>query len=470
MCRGTFRLNLIIILILVTIVFLSSSNIYFRDIHGQKTTKSSYQKSSLPANTAALSKASPPPASPKGKVPTIENNKDSQNLSIQRVFRGLVYPSNMAFLGPDDILVTEKTNGTVMRIVNGTLLKEPLLDVNVAVSDERGMLGIAVSKGSSLPKIVFVYFTGSQTKDGDDLHGKKPVGNFLYRYDLMNNKLVNGKLLLSLPAVPGPHHNGGKVLIGPDNNVYVVIGDVDGSRTYTQNVGNGPPSDGTSVIYRITQDGKPVGNGLLGSTSPKNKYYAYGIRNSFGMDFDPVTKKLWDTENGPGFGDEINLVEPGFNSGWVKVQGIWIPQTYFGGPVATIPSAGLVDFGGKGKYSPPEFTWNQTVGVTAIKFLNSDKLGKQYQNTIFVSDINNGNIYHFDLNKNRTSLLLNDSLIDRIANTEEERNKVVFAKGFAGISDLEVSPYDGYLYILTFHKSQGSIYRIVPHITKTQTN
>lgn len=464
------RLNLVMGLILIAMIFLSSSNIYFRDIYGQKTTKSSHQKSPLSANVAALSKASPAPASPKGKIPTIVNKKDSQNLSIQRIFRGLVYPSNMAFLGPNDILVTEKTNGTVMRIVNGTLLKEPLLDVNVAVSDERGMLGIAVSKDSKLPRYVYVYFTESQTKDGDDLQGKKPVGNFLYRYELANNRLVNGKLLLQLPAVPGPHHNAGKVLIGPDNNVYVVIGDVDGSRTYTQNVGNGPPSDGTSVIYRITQDGKPVGNGILGATSPINKYYAYGIRNSFGMDFDPLTKNLWDTENGPGFGDEINLVEPGFNSGWVKVQGFWIPQTYFGGPVASTPPAGLVDFGGKGKYSPPEFVWNQTVGVTAIKFLNSDKLGQQYQNTIFVGDINNGNIYHFDLNKNRTSLLLNSSLADKIANTAEERNKIVFANGFAGISDIEVSPYDGYLYILTFHKSQGSIYRIVPHTTKSLNN
>jgi glucose/arabinose dehydrogenase len=278
---------------------------------------------------------------------------------------------------------------------------------------------------------------------------------------------VKGKLLLDLHAIPGPHHNAGKVLIGPDNNVYVVVGDVDGSRTYTQNVGNGPPSDGTSVIYRITQDGKPVDNGILGTTSPVNKYYAYGIRNSFGMDFDPLTKKLWDTENGPGFGDEINLVEPRFNSGWVKVQGIWIPQTYFGGPVASTPPEGLVDFGGKGKYSP-EFTWKQTIGVTALKFVNSDKLGKQYQNTIFVGDINNGNIYHFHLNKNRTSLLLNGSLADRIADTEEERNKVVFANGFAGITDIEVGPYDGYLYIVTFHKTQGSIYRSVPHTTMSK--
>ena len=60
---------------------------------------------------------------------------------------------------------------------------------------------------------------------------------------------------------------------------------------------------------------KLLGKGILGNTYPLNLYYAYGIRNSFGMDFDPVTGKLWDTENGPDYGDEINLVEPGFNSG-----------------------------------------------------------------------------------------------------------------------------------------------------------
>ena len=63
--------------------------------------------------------------------------------------------------------------------------------------------------------------------------------------------------------------------------------------------------------------------GILGEEHPLNMYYAYGIRNSFGLDFDPVTGNLQDTENGPHFGDEINLVEPGFNSGWKKVQGIW---------------------------------------------------------------------------------------------------------------------------------------------------
>jgi glucose/arabinose dehydrogenase len=465
---------------LVLLTFLSSGNsssnsyLIFAQAQQQQT------PASPPLPHTELSKASPPPASQKGKIPTIINKDDNLRLRIDLVFKGIRYPSNMAFLGPDDILVLEKTNGTVKRIVNGKMLQEPLLDVNVAIEDERGMLGIAVSKNNSesgkLPRYVFLYFTESQTKDGDDLQGKKPVGNHLYRYELESNKLVKGKLLLDLPAVPGTHHNGGNVLIGQDNNVYVVIGDIETHRTNVQNVDNGPPPDGTSAIYRITQDGQPVpsqvnntnddyNSNILGTVRPMNLYYAYGIRNSFGMDFDPVTGTLWDTENGPGFGDEINLVQPGFNSGWAKVQGIWIPETYFGGRVASTPPNGLVDFGGKGKYSPPEFTWNQTIGVTALKFLNSDKLGQQYKNDMFVGDINNGNIYHFDLNKNRTALLLNCSLADKIADTKEERDKAIFANGFAGITDIEVGPYDGYLYILTFHKSQGSIYRIVPNTT-----
>jgi hypothetical protein len=54
---------------------------------------------------------------------------------------------------------------------------------------------------------------------------------------------------------------------------------------------------------------------ILGEEYPVNLYYAYGIRNSYGLDFDPVSGKLWETENGPQSGDKINLVEPGFNGG-----------------------------------------------------------------------------------------------------------------------------------------------------------
>jgi glucose/arabinose dehydrogenase len=203
-----------------------------------------------------------------------------------------------------------------------------------------------------------------------------------------------------------------KLLIGPDKNVYAVIGDLLYHRTMAQNIASGGPPDLTSGVIRVTQEGNPVPNSPLGNTYPLNLYYAYGIRNSFGMGFDPITGKLWDTENGPNYGDELNLVEPGFNSGWAQVQGIWTPKGAIedenAGPVNLHPS-NLVDFGGKGKYRSPEFTWYQEVAPTALKFLTSDKLGKRYQNNMFIGDYLYGNIYDFKLDQNRTGLLLGSS-------------------------------------------------------------
>jgi aldose sugar dehydrogenase len=390
-----------------------------------------YAQQNIPGVVASIGKGKPAVINP--------------NLKIETVTTGLVLPTTMAFVGPDDMLVLEKNKGTVQRIVNGQMLDRPLLQVNVSSEVERGMLGIAVSKDNQTGKpLVFLYFTESE--------GGEPIASRLYRYELLNDTLVNPILLLDLPAVPGPRHNSGNIIIGPDNNLYVSVGDLDGHITMAQNVKGGGWPDGSSAILRITQDGQALEGGVLGGNGIIKKYYAYGIRNSFGMDFDPVTNMVWDTENGPSYGDEINLIEPGFNSGWLEVQGM--------APVDFNYSGDLVNFEGKGNYSDPEFVWTDTVGPTAIKFLHSDRLGKQYENDVFVSDITQGNIYHFDLDINRTQLVLEGALADRVSNNNTENEDIIFGEGFGGISDLEVGPYDGYLYIVSL--GHGSIYRIVP--------
>jgi aldose sugar dehydrogenase len=336
------------------------------------------------------------------------------NLKTEVVFRGDKFPSTMAFLGPNDILLLQKINGTVVRIVNGNQLSKPLLQLNVSAEEERGMLGIAIAKHNNGPTYVFLYYTKAGSGSSHS------PANVLYRYELVNDQLIDPKLLLSFPAEPKPFHNGGKVIIGPDNNVYVTSGDLFVHRTKAQNFENGTDPDGSGGILRVTQDGKPVGKGILGNKFPLNLYYAYGIRNSFGIDFDPVSGTLWDTENGPNFADEINLVEPGFNSGWAKVQGIWkVAESVEGSPPhnqgqIALPEANLLSFGGKGKYRAPEFTWQEPVGITAIKFLNSTKLGEKYKNHMFVGDFNNGILYHFQLNKQRNGLLLGGTLADKI--------------------------------------------------------
>jgi aldose sugar dehydrogenase len=388
-------------------------------------------------------------------------------LRVETVAEGLEFPTSMAFLGPNDFLVLEKEKGTVHRIVDGIVLPEPVLDVNVGASQERCMCGITVSTSTPGHTYVFLYFTETELVDREDVtEGNDPIGNRLYRYELVNDKLVNPKLLLDLPAVPGPRHNGGAIVIGPDNNLYIPVGDVDGTHqseefeTLTQNYQNGVEPDGRSGILRITQDGRAVPNGgIIGDESPLNLYYAYGIRNSFGIDFDPVTGNLWDTENGPGEGDEINFVEPGFNSGWAQIQGMSSTSSSANNNDQDFTPGNLVDFEGRGTYSDPEFEWQQTLGPTALIFLHSNRLGQQYQNDIFVGSIVTGNIYHFDLNEDRTQLVLTGELEDKIAETRETGTEdIVFGEGFAGVSDLEVGP-DGYMYVVSL--GQGKIFRIV---------
>jgi glucose/arabinose dehydrogenase len=306
--------------------------------------------------------------------------------------------------------------------------------------------------------------------------------NRVYRYDLdnKNNILINPKLLLSIPSFPDPAHIGGIIDIGPDNNLYVTVGNFQHTipsevyRTKTQNYEDGKPVDGRAGVLRITQDGKPVGEGIIGNEYPLNLYYAYGVKNSFGIDFDPVTGKLWLTENGPKFGDEINLAEPGFNSGSDKIFGIWRVNEegkklqIDGNKEGEYVTVGnnpkdLVYFEGKGHYSPPEFTWDKSVAPTALLFLDSKNLGAEYENDMFVGSVD-GQIFHFDLNDNRTALLLKGVLEDKIASDDTEFADILFAEGFSIITDLKQGP-DGNLYVVSALKQSksenvGAVYRI----------
>ena len=400
------------------------------------------------------------------------------NLKVELVARDLDFPTSITFVGKDDILLLEKNTGNVYRIIHGNVTG-PLIHIDVSFKDERGLLGVAVSKkenkNSTDDISVFLYYTQC-TKIKGQAKSDRYCRNYIYKYELdsKSNKLINPSLLLNISALPGPSHNGGVLQMDKEKNLYVAIGDIQPTKynqtgsfdTTAQNLLNGSFPDGRAGILRLTQDGKPIGNGILGDKYPLNLYYAYGIKNSFGMDFDPLTGNLWDTENGPQFGDEINLVKPGFNSGWEKVQGIWKLNKTREKDGIFNESGGkvdLVNFDGKGKYSRPEFVWDNTVAPTALVFLASDKLGKDYRNDILVGSVKNGTIYHFDLNKNRKSLSLEGGLADLVVDKKDKTSKVIFAKNFGIITDLKVGP-DGYLYVVSGIRGtdEGAIFRIVP--------
>jgi len=487
------------------------------------------------------------------KLPVLKDPR----LKVEIVADGLTVPTGIWFLDKHNILVLQRYTSsfplggitTVNLITDGRLQHEPVLTVLSGLCDiknpkpgcgmfnERGLLGITARKinanNSSLVRNleVFLYYT-EITLNGEIL------GNRVYKYLWDGQHLINPVLILNLPAGPGPDHNAGKILIGPDGYLYTVIGDKTvatkvfpvhedpvlikkiirgeiGHRGQVQNIKYGSPPDNTSGILRVNPEnghaaydnpftvntiannsnimtnytainGNTTNNINNYNSSTLSRYYAYGIRNSFGLAFDPVTGNLWDTENGEFHYDEINLVRPGFNSGWVKVMGPmerinatkadlgiyghdkWTDLKLQGMTNAT--EADLVNFPGS-KYSDPEFSWKNTIGVTALGFLNSSTLGEKYRNNLFVGDYIYGNLYFFKINKNRDGIEFKNTqqaLSDKVADNSKEAAQVTLGSGFDVITDIKTGP-DGYLYIVSYREystlypaNVSRIYRIVP--------
>jgi hypothetical protein len=133
--------------------------------------------------------------------------------------------------------------------------------------------------------------------------------------------------------------------------------------------------------------------------------------------------------------------------------------------------ANLVYFDGKGHYNSPEFIWGKTIAPTALLFLDSDRLGSQYKNDMFVGSADGGRIFHFDLNDRRDGLVLKGNLTDKIAIDKTDFADILFAEGFSIITDLKQGP-DGYPYIVSGLKQSktakfGAVFRIVPSGTAT---
>jgi aldose sugar dehydrogenase len=444
----------------------------------------------LPKQTAILSQQ-PEASDNNAPAPTL----DDSDLEVEPVTEGLESPTSMAFIGNHgDMLILEKS-GEVILFTSENMSKITLLNLTVNDQNERGLLGVAVLNNmsdlyttaiaassnnqtiatrdnngtgnattaslSSIPTFVFFYLTEANKEDRSQV-----LGNKIYRFEWndTDKSLSNGTLILDLPVLPGQNHNGGKLIADSENrHIYAVIGDLN-RKGMLQNFKNGSLPDDTSAILRINPDGSPAqGNPFLnvsrtdGSYSNLSKYYAYGIRNSFGLAIDPVTGILWDTENGPDGFDEINIVRPGFNSGWAIVMG----------PIesSNVTSENdLVNFLGSSSYADPVFSWGRAVGVTDIEFYNSDKLGNDYTNNIFVGDANNGHLYFFEVNEDRSGLQFEQPRLadDLVASNDRQRAAVIFGTGFpSSITDVETGP-DGYLYVLTFHPTMGTISRIIP--------
>lgn len=388
----------------------------------------------------------------------------------------LAQPTSLAFVAPDDFLVLEKATGRVRRVQGGALHPTNPLDVAVNAASERGLLGIAVN--GETPPAVFLYYTEAATDGGT------PLGNRVYRYawNPATGLLENGQPILDLPVTPGPNHDGGVLVMGRPGDggsagdgafLYAVIGDLNRNGKLQNNAAGADPDD-SGVILRVEQDGAPAGgnpftpwcSGATGISCDEDadcggsgpcmlaaaSYFAYGVRNSFGMALDRLTDELWMTENGPASYDELNRVEPGMNSGWNDLMGPDARDPQGLANLWNVPGAGST-------YSDPEFSWLATIAPTGIALPHGSRLGDAYDEVVLVGDSNFGQLYAFPLNAARTALDLAgySGVADLVADSAGERNQFRLGSGFGSITDLELGP-DRKLYVVSI--GNGTVYRI----------
>ncbi len=385
---------------------------------------------------------------------------DDPNLTITTHYSGLSQPTGMRFLGSDanDFLAIEKATGQVKRVQNG--IASTVLDLAVNFDSERGLLGIELDPDFATNNYVYLYYSDTDSSTDTNIDWR---ANVLSRWEFDGSSLSGETVLMEIldddPTGSGPNHDGGPIRLGPNGALYLQLGDLNRDR-YEQNLdpSSGPNSSQVGGIARLNpSDGSPAaGNPFLDHpNSDFHKWFAYGVRNGFGMAFDPVTETLWATENGPGSYDEINLVTPGQNSGWKLIMGPESRDNNTPGDLIDLSSAGST-------YSDPEFSWQSPVGVTSIQFLAGTVLeGLGYEDAILIGDNNTGRVYLFRLNEARDALVFDDPDIadDLVADSSAEVDSVVFGNGFGVMTELIPGP-DGALYAVSL--SNGEVYRIVP--------
>ena len=349
--------------------------------------------------------------------------KDS-NLIVEEYVSGLNLPVMIDFIGDDDgvhMLVIEKDEGTVKIIKDGILISEPILQLEVSNASEEGLLGILVQNND-----VFLHYTTINVDDDT-------TSNWFTKYTWDGEKLIEPVELLSFHKGTG-NHNGGVMIEDENGIVFGAIGDL----------GYGKVLDMQQQKNFLSAENNYIGS-ILSLNAP-SEVYAVGIRNTYGLDIDPVTGILWDTENGHRDFDEINLVQKKFNSGWSKIQG----------PIKDNQETPIIN---GYEYSDPEFRWERPVAVTSIHFLQSP-LFPEYENSVLIGSFGGGILYKFELNENRDGFRFDDNnLKDLVLNKEDSPNEIIFGTGFAGITDIKEGP-DGSIYIVTI--GDGKIFRISP--------
>ena len=334
-------------------------------------------------------------------------------------------PWSLAFLPSDGILLTHRLPGSLRMLDSQGKLSEPIAGIAALASPAAkgvGMLDVVLDPHYSTNHRIF--FTFFDYIDGTNTNTIVASATL----DEVRLSLTDAKVIFrALPTFPSKRlggKTGGRIAIAPDGTLFVSIGDRSDSPPWAvaQDL-----NSHLGKILHITADGAPApDNPFLGKPGVLPEIWAYGVRNSEGLAFDPATGRLWENEHGPRGGDELNLIEKGKNYGWpVIAHGIDYPGNAIG--------AGITHQDGM---EEPVYYWDPVIAPSGLAFYTGT-LFPEWKGSVFVGG-------------------LRARMLDRltIKNDKVVAEEPLLLELGARIRDVRVGP-DGAVYVLTDSGSAG---------------
>jgi glucose/arabinose dehydrogenase len=335
---------------------------------------------------------------------------------------GLSHPWSLAFLPNGDMLVTERP-GRLRILHDGRLDPDPVPGVpKVHAVRLSGLMEILPHPNFAQNQIVYLTYT----KDISD----KLVATTLARARFDGKQLLDVKDILTCDPWAGDGGSGSRLAFGKDGMLYMTTGASNGNAA----------QEGDSLrgkILRLKDDGTPApGNPFAGKPGYRAEIYSLGHRNSLGLAFNPVTGDLWNNENGPYGGDEINVIKAGGNYGWPKVS---FGREYTGPKIPNF---------GEGMIGPIVF-WAPSIAPSGMAFYTGDRF-PQWKNNVLVGAMLGGAVQGV-------------GHLERIVfdeNWDETSRQSLLTDLKQRIRDVRQGP-DGLIYVLT-DEDNGALLRLEP--------
>jgi glucose/arabinose dehydrogenase len=347
-------------------------------------------------------------------------------IRVVAITKGLSHPWGLAFLPDDTMLVTERA-GRLRVIHHGVLNPEPVAGVPVVHTGFlAGLLDIALHPGFATNHLVYLAYS----KAGDN----KTSTTAVVRGTWDGAALTNVKDVFVADAWSQTSTNyGSRLAFGPDGRLYVTVGDR-GEQARAQNLG-----DDVGKVLRLNDDGSiPPDNPFVGKTGARPEIYSLGHRSQEGLAFNPQTGQLWENEDGPNGGDEVNIILPGRNYGWPTVS---YGRDYPGPRVS--PHPWLEGF------EEPWLVWIPSPTPSGMAFYTGERFPR-WKGNLFVGSMRYGEI-------TGTGHLERIALNDK---GEELRREWLLTELHQRIRDVRQGP-DGLLYVLT-EENDAALLRIEP--------